>query len=363
MKEAFVTKGPTVEIVDSPIPEPNDDQVLIKVVVSGSNPKDWKVAQWRPDTRINQGDDIAGEVIKVGKNVFEFKPGDRVAAMHEFMKPGGSYAEYAIAWHTRLSISLRQSVLKVGFQEADTGPRDADEYAWIEAATIPLAAGTAAFGLYRSLGLPEPWAPAKEPIPLVIYGGGTAVGAFAIQLAKRSNIYPLIVVAGKSGEFVRPLLDESKGDVLVDYRGGADAVVEGIKAAAKGAALRHAYDAVSEAPTPHTLGRVLEDGGILTTVLPVKKPEEEIRQNIKWVMTIVGDVHDEKDAAKRDFAYVAFRYMAKGLAEGWFKPHPHKVVPGGLGGVQEALDQLIGGRVSAFKFVFRISETEGAGKE
>jgi NADPH:quinone reductase len=40
-KEAKVTKGPKVTIVDSPIPEPGPDQLVIKVVVSGSNPKDW----------------------------------------------------------------------------------------------------------------------------------------------------------------------------------------------------------------------------------------------------------------------------------------------------------------------------------
>lgn len=41
MKEAIVSKGPSVKIVDSPIPEPGPEQVVIKVVVSGSNPKDW----------------------------------------------------------------------------------------------------------------------------------------------------------------------------------------------------------------------------------------------------------------------------------------------------------------------------------
>jgi hypothetical protein len=41
MKEAIVHKGPVVEIVDSPIPEPGPDDVVTKVVVSGSNPKDW----------------------------------------------------------------------------------------------------------------------------------------------------------------------------------------------------------------------------------------------------------------------------------------------------------------------------------
>lgn len=43
MKEAIVSKGPSVKIVDSKIPEPGPEQVVIKVVVSGSNPKDWWV--------------------------------------------------------------------------------------------------------------------------------------------------------------------------------------------------------------------------------------------------------------------------------------------------------------------------------
>ena len=45
----------------------------------------------------NTGDDIAGVVHSVGSNVIEFKPGDRVAAMHQMRSPGGSYAEYAVS--------------------------------------------------------------------------------------------------------------------------------------------------------------------------------------------------------------------------------------------------------------------------
>jgi NADPH:quinone reductase-like Zn-dependent oxidoreductase len=85
MKEVINLAGPTVKFVDSPIPEPNDDQVLIKVVVSGSNPKDWKVPDiaasgdsnlemmLKAKKGLNQGDDIAGVVEKVGSNVVEFK--------------------------------------------------------------------------------------------------------------------------------------------------------------------------------------------------------------------------------------------------------------------------------------------------
>ena len=43
MKEAIVSQGPKVTIVDSAIPEPGPEQLVIKVVVSGSNPKDWYV--------------------------------------------------------------------------------------------------------------------------------------------------------------------------------------------------------------------------------------------------------------------------------------------------------------------------------
>src|SRR5947209_18390531 len=105
MKEARVFKtenGLRSSLHDVPIPQPRPDQVLIKVVVSGSNPKDWKLPVMVPSQDgTNSGDDIAGVVHAVGYNVTEFKPGDRVAAFHEMTKPSGSFAEYAIAWaHT-----------------------------------------------------------------------------------------------------------------------------------------------------------------------------------------------------------------------------------------------------------------------
>src|ERR1700760_4347774 len=95
-----------------------------------------------------------------------------------------------------------------------------------EGAAIPLAALTAACGLYAKLRLPEPWLPATKPIPLVIYGASSAVGYYTIQFALRSNIHPLICVAGKASAHVEKLLDRSKGDTIVDYRGGNDAVVQ-----------------------------------------------------------------------------------------------------------------------------------------
>lgn len=50
---------------------------------------------------------------------------------------------------------------------------------------------TAAIALYLPLGLPEPWRPVPAdaaPTPLVVYGAASAVGAYALQFARRSNV-------------------------------------------------------------------------------------------------------------------------------------------------------------------------------
>lgn len=97
MKEAIVHPGTRVEIIDSEIPQPNANQVLIKINFSGRNPKGWKRPEWFQKAH-NSGDDISGIVEAVGAEVTEFRPGDRVAALHEMMAPGGSYAQYGLAW-------------------------------------------------------------------------------------------------------------------------------------------------------------------------------------------------------------------------------------------------------------------------
>ncbi|KAL4783367.1 chaperonin 10-like protein [Aspergillus varians] len=334
MKEALVHKGPSVQIIDSPTPTPRPDEVLIKVVVSGTNPKDWKLPEWL-DKPGNQGDDIAGTVEAVGDNVTEFKAGDRVAAFHEMTAPGGSYAEYALAWqHTTIHLPKH-----ISFEEA---------------ATIPLAALTSIAVLYHHLALPEPWRPALSPIPLVIYGGASAIGAYAIQLARRSDVHPIIAVAGRGASFVEGLIDRSKGDTIIDYRQGDEAVISGIKDALKGSKLLHSYDCVSEGSSYVNLGKVVSPGGKIVTVLP-GKDYPGVPESIEIVKNSVGCVHEDQ----KDLGYIYFRYIAKGLLDGWFKPHPHEIVPGGLGGLEKALTNLKEGKASATKYVVRIRETAG----
>jgi NADPH2:quinone reductase len=72
MKEAVVFEDLRVEIIESIIPDPKPHQVIIKVEVSGTNPKDWKT-HWVPKLPINMGDDFAGTVYKLGAGVTGFE--------------------------------------------------------------------------------------------------------------------------------------------------------------------------------------------------------------------------------------------------------------------------------------------------
>ncbi|KAE8453672.1 hypothetical protein EG329_009183 [Mollisiaceae sp. DMI_Dod_QoI] len=350
MKEAIVAKGPTVTIQDVPIPKPNADQVLIKVVYSGSNPKDWKRPQ-NFNKPHNSGDDIAGIIEEIGENVVEFKKGDRVAAFHQMMEPHGSFAEYAIAWaYTTFHLPKKTS-----FEEG---------------ATIPLAAMTAAIGLYVRLGLPEPWNAPITPTPLIIYGGSGAVGAFAIKLAQASNIHPIIAVAGRGKEFVEKLISREKGDDIVDYRNGNEAVVSGIKDSLKRAGVNevyYAFDAVSEKGSFQNISKILSNkGSKITLVLPAGD-YSEIPDYVEKTTTMVGSVHqgpsEEKSKAGvklggKEFGFAWFRLFSRGLAEGWFTGHPYEVIPGGLNGVEKGLSNLKSGVNSATKYVVKIEDTK-----
>jgi NADPH2:quinone reductase len=250
------------------------------------------------------------------------------------MTAGGSFAEYAVGW----SWTTFHIPKTVSFEEA---------------ATLPLAAMTAAIGLHLRLGLPEPWRPATEPTPLVVYGGAAAVGAYVIKLARLANIHPIIAVAGRAEKFVEGLIDRSKGDTIVDYRKGDEAVVSGIKDALKGQKLHYAFDATSEHNSYTNIVQVLEAAGHLTLVLPGKK-YEGIPESVHKTETMVGSAHKDD----KNFAHIYFRYLARGLAEGFFTPHPHEVVPGGLEGVEKGLRNLKEGKASGVKYVFKVGEVD-----
>lgn len=296
----------------------------------------------------------------IGPDVTEFKIGERVAAFHRSGSPGGGYAEFAVA-------------------PADTTMHIPTDITFEGAATVPLAALTAAVLLFRGLGIPEPWGGSSSPTnpePLVVYGGASAVGAFAIQLARRSGLHPIIAVAGRGISFVKTLLDLDNGDAVVDYRAGDESVVTNVLNALNGVHVRYAFDAMRTGSSYINLAKILESSSSssepskLALVLPLSEqgpsaaskeadlvPPFRLPPNVLPVFLGVNLVHNAENERDRDFGFVFSRYLARGFAEGWLRPHPHEVQPGGLDGLQSALRKLRNGDASAVKYVLRFAET------
>lgn len=232
----------------------------------------------------------------------------------------------------------------------------ADSFA--EAATIPLAGLTSVIALYHHLALPFPWAPAKDAIPFVVYGASTAVGAFAIKLANRSNVHPIIGVAGKGADYVQQFLDPSKGDCIIDYRNGNEETIQGIQKALQDAGqteIRHALDAVVLEQSSRVLRSVVAPGGNVNHVLPAPDLSPAISTQA-WVSS-AHEQGGENDC--RELCFLFSHWIGRGLQLGTFSGHPYQVRPGGLEGVQDALKDLKDNKASAVKYVFRIAETPG----
>jgi NADPH:quinone reductase-like Zn-dependent oxidoreductase len=175
-------------------PVPNDDQVLVKVVVASANPLDWHRMRGEPfiarldgglrkpkDPKL--GADIAGIVEAVGKNVAAFKPGDQV-----FGEIGsGSFAEYACTHEKNLVLKPAN----VSFEAA---------------AAAPVVGLTALQGL-RDHGKIH----AGQKV--LINGAAGGIGTFAVQLARSYGTEVTGVCSTRNLEMVCSI----GADHIVDY--------------------------------------------------------------------------------------------------------------------------------------------------
>ncbi|KAI9034775.1 zinc-binding alcohol dehydrogenase family protein [Aspergillus affinis] len=343
MKEAIVKNDLTVDIVDSPIPKPGPGHVLIKVVVAGSNPKDWKLPAMR-GTEINSGDDIAGTVEAVGEDVVGFHKGDRVAAFHEMMTPNGAFAEYAIApYYTTFHIP--------------------DLISYEEAATIPLAAYTSACALFQQLELPEPWSPLSKA------AGKDDTKRPLISMEQVLLREPLL-----SSLLLRPIftLSSRKGDVLIDYTAHPTekelikAIQEAIeKGGAPDGRCWKAYDTVSEDKTIRLVTKAIagpaDPAGRKPRVTNIflKTEVEGSDPSVDIVYSMVGQVHNEDENDKL-IGVTWGAAFGRGLREGWLTYHPYTLGKSGLESLSEGLKNLRDGKIRAQKFLTRLSATPGA---
>lgn len=147
----------------APRPEPQADEVLVRVHAAGINPADWKIRQGYLKDKfpfpfpLILGYDLAGVVEAVGTQVAEWEPGNEVFAMLP-LNQLGAYAEYV----TVPAALLASKPLSLDFAIA---------------AGIPSIALTAWQALFYLAHL-------EAEQTVLIHGAAGGVGRFAIQFAK-----------------------------------------------------------------------------------------------------------------------------------------------------------------------------------
>ena len=176
-------------------PTPKEDEVLVKVQAVSVNPYEWHhlrgtpylmrlmgVGLLKPKHKI-LGNDVAGRVEAVGRNVKQFQPGDEVFGASGF----GALAEYVCVTEDKLVLKPAGTTFE-------------------EAAAIPIAAVTALQSL-RDKGQIQPGQ------KVLINGASGGVGTFAVQIAKSFGAVVTGVCSTRNLDMVRSI----GADDVIDY--------------------------------------------------------------------------------------------------------------------------------------------------
>ena len=282
--------GPEVlKLEDVPVPDPKDNEVLVRVFAAGVNSFDGvlrsgKYAKvfkmqlpWIP------GYDIAGTVEKVGGKVSKFKPGDPVYAFIS-IPTGGGYAEYALAKENQ--VAAKPGTLS-----------------FAEAAAVPSVALTAWQALVDKAGL-------QSGQTVLIQGASGGVGMFAIPIAKLRGAKVFATASTANQDFLKQL----GADVPIDYKTqkfeeiakAVDVVVDGVG----GETLARSYPIVKKGGILVTLvGRVdqaqLDKYGIRGVALEVESKGDQLAEigkliDEKKIKVVVSETFPLADAAKAE---------------------------------------------------------------
>jgi NADPH:quinone reductase-like Zn-dependent oxidoreductase len=224
---------------------------------------------------------------------------------------------------------------------ADQSAKISDNITFEQAATVPLGLITTVVG-FKDLGIAE-----KKVVgePILIWGGSSSVGAYAVQYAKLLGYTVFATSSPHNFEYVKSL----GASQVFDYRDPE--VTEKIRNATNGK-LKIVFDSISEDGTALTSSKALSsEGGKLLVVNPA---EEKFPENVQVIRTFAADTFSEKarDIGKRTWAQVE-----EWLRSGTIKPNPVKIVENGLLGVEHGLDLQKNGKVSGQKLVYRIKDT------
>jgi L-iditol 2-dehydrogenase len=104
MKEALYYSNNDIRIIEKPIPEINNNEILIKVEAAGICGSD--VIEWyrRDKVPLVLGHEVSGTIVKIGDYVEKFKIGDRVVAAHHVPC---NICKYCLSGHQTVCDTLR----------------------------------------------------------------------------------------------------------------------------------------------------------------------------------------------------------------------------------------------------------------
>jgi len=236
--------GPEVLMLEeTPLPQPDADQVLIRLKAAGVNPADWKMRAgfykqfmqlqfpWTP------GMEGAGIIEAVGANVTSFKKGEEVYGIVT-----GGYSEYALA------------------KASEIQPKPAS-LTFEEAASIPV-------GVLTAWGVVIDAAKVEAGQYVLVHGAAGGVGAYAVQLARWKGAHVTGTASASNVEFVRSLGAEN----VIDYQATPfETVVRDVDVV---------IDTVG-GDIPERSFQVLRPGGVFVTVAARLAEDAGKAQNVK----------------------------------------------------------------------------------
>lgn len=335
--------GQCARITDVPVLQITDTQILVRVRSVALNPIDFKHIDFMAPNKSIIGCDYAGEVVEVGKDkTSSWKVGDRVAGfVHGGQYPDiGSFAEY----------------LKV---DADLAWKIPDKITNAEATTYGIPAVTAMLALAR-LGVPFEdiimgrKSRSTEESQILIYSGGSNVGLFAIQLAKRAGLHVVVTASPRSFDLTK----RYGADSVFDYQ-SPTAIPDISKAYPR---LTKAVDCFSEGNSSEFCAQVLNKGRVITLLDQGKPKNAEVEYDFLMVFTAFGIDFSLLSPLGPRFPVVAdnhnllrqFYANLGQLALNSVNPPPITPSKGGFEEILENLDKLRKGEVRGTKVVIEL---------
>lgn len=341
--------GKLTEIKSVPVPVLPDTRILVHVKAAALNPVDWKcvMMNWG-DKSTGVGCDGAGVVVAVGSEVKDFRIGDDVSFMiqgdFKSHRDQGAFREY-VAVDPDLAIKYEHGLVS----SHETAPGKVTSF-W-GAASIPLSLFTVGRSLHHSLHLTFDKEKNKGQF-ILIWGGATAAGIQAIQVAKK--LYGLTVVATASKKH-HSFLKGLGADFVFDYH-DPDVISE-IKTVV-GDDLTYALDTVSHEKTYNLCYQVISSSkpAYLDNLLVLGKENikgQAWKSNVTLTQTAVFYAENMKPSERErtEQEHLAFLKVARKAVNEGTIVHPPLSYVGGYSAVDRGYSMMRAGSVSGEKVI------------